>query len=175
MQLHAALGRDLAPMYATVFAAVNPFERACDPDFGIGRGLGQGADGLPLHGFDRSEGLAGIVADEQGAVRVIEYESPDQHGLGVGLIDHDVVEDEVVALGKLDQRLPARPTIFRLIDPAIGSAEVKMLIVGGIGGEAARVPSVRPYRNPGSRLRQGGLNGGKSKQQEARGESTPDD
>ena len=110
---------------------------------------------MPLHAFDRGPGLAGVVADEETAVGMIDHPGADQQRLGIGLIDHDVVHQQIVGLGQLGQPLPARAAVLGLIDPAVGGAQVKVLIVARVSGETAPIAAIGPYGYPGSRLAPG--------------------
>ena len=79
---------------------------------------------MTLHGFHRGPALACIVADKEATVGMIHHPGPDQQRLGIGFIDHDVVQHQIVALRQFGQPLPARATIFGLIHPAVRSAQV---------------------------------------------------
>ena len=115
----------------------------------------EGANRLPLHAFDRGPALAGVVADEESAVGMIDHPGADQQGLGIGLVHQDVVHHQVVGLGQLGQPLPARATVVALVDPAVGGSQVKMLVDWRVGGKASPVPAVGTHGNPGMRTAPG--------------------
>ena len=120
---------------------------------------------MALHAFDRGPALAGVVANEESAVGMVDHPGADQQGLGVGLIHQDVVHQQVVGLGQFGQPLPSPATVVALIDPAICGSEVNVFWIGWVGGKASPIPAVRTYRYPGRRLRKGRLIGEKSCQE----------
>jgi len=102
-------GGDPSPGRTAVFAAKDTFQGSCDHDLGVRRGLGESTDRLALHGFDRSPGLARVVADEKPAVGMIDHPGADQQYLGSDSSTTMCPVTQIVRFGQLGKPLQLAP------------------------------------------------------------------
>jgi len=138
VNLTVAFGADLLPGGTGVGAAVDAFQRARVENVRIGGRLRQGVDGLPREPGGLSPGVPAVVAHPQAAIGAVLPRAHENRG-GVRGVDYDAVEHETVGRIDLGQPAPGRAAIFRLIEPAVGGAQVKMIGIARIRGKGARV------------------------------------
>src|SRR6185437_14874126 len=116
-----------------------------------GRGS-QGSNGLALHIVVAGPGDATIIADIQAAVTAAQHPGPHENVSGIGFIQHDGIQHQIVTISDAGKSLPVHPTIMRLVDPAIQRAQIKMRWVLGIDSQGSRISAIRPEGQPGGRI-----------------------
>ena len=148
VDLGALRRADSLPVLPGIRCTKDAGERSGHHDIRRGGGACKGTNRLAGEVRGDGPGDAGVGAFIDSTIGVVEHPGSHRHVFWIGGIDEDRVEYKVVAFANSSQSLPLRACVSGFVDPAIGRAEIEVVVVGGIDRKGAGVAAIRSVRQP---------------------------